>query len=144
MAQEEVDLHTGLVGTTRGQVIPDKAKNNWYLMEFEWNNRGQKGDQQATIYHGKQNLGSVDGTRWKKHKAGAGVEGDTIQLGQLCEGGPHLKRRCKVLLPVNSEEVVGVPTIGECRSIEHLTLTAALNATGLVSNFPLQNWKIRQ
>eukprot|EP00957_Ditylum_brightwellii_P125894 9597051-Ditylum_brightwellii.AAC.1 len=39
MVQEEVDLYTGLAGATGGQVIPNKTKNNWYLMEFEWDNR---------------------------------------------------------------------------------------------------------
>eukprot|EP00957_Ditylum_brightwellii_P129202 9854405-Ditylum_brightwellii.AAC.1 len=41
MAQEEVDLHTGLAQATGGQVSPDVEKSCWYLLEFQWDKQGK-------------------------------------------------------------------------------------------------------
>eukprot|EP00957_Ditylum_brightwellii_P202996 15332764-Ditylum_brightwellii.AAC.1 len=41
MAQEEVDLYTGLAQATGGQVSPDVEKNFWYLLEFQWDKQGK-------------------------------------------------------------------------------------------------------
>eukprot|EP00957_Ditylum_brightwellii_P206605 15349172-Ditylum_brightwellii.AAC.2 len=39
--QEEIDLSAGLAKATGGQVSPDKGKNHWYLLEFEWDKKGK-------------------------------------------------------------------------------------------------------
>eukprot|EP00957_Ditylum_brightwellii_P113175 8630713-Ditylum_brightwellii.AAC.1 len=41
IAQDEIDLYAGLARATGGQVSPDKGKNSWYLIKFEWDKLGR-------------------------------------------------------------------------------------------------------
>lgn len=160
MAQQEIDLYAGLAQATGGQISPVKGKNSWYLLDFAWDNKGgwKLVDRTAELW--------VDTSGgWKKIERLSCSTASRI-LGVWMAPDGSSKQQATVLREkaekwadrvraghIKSEDawhhyvttikktleyplVATTLSQSQCKHIEAPSLAAALQSSGLPSNFP--------